>query len=48
MDETIERMCTAHWNVAAITKWADIPEAWKPFYRDAMRAALKAEVEHAR
>lgn len=40
MDKTIEQMCEAHWNVKATRKWADIPEEWKPPYREAMRAAL--------
>ena len=40
-EQTIERMAAAHWDKHATRKWADIPETWKPFYRDAMRAAYE-------
>lgn len=44
-EETIERMAAASWDLHATRKWAEIPEAWKPFYRDQMRAAVGAMVK---
>lgn len=38
----IERAAEAAWNLKANRPWAEIPEEWKPFYRDQMRAALEA------
>lgn len=42
IEEKIETMAAAAWNLRATRKWSEIPEAWKPLYRDAMRAALAA------
>jgi hypothetical protein len=38
-DALIDRMCEAAWNLRATRKWADIPEEWKPFYRQGMVVA---------
>jgi len=39
-NDIIERAAAAAWNLKANRSWAEIPEEWKPFYRDQMRAAL--------
>lgn len=41
-DEVVERAAAASWNLKASRPWSEIPEEWKPFYRDQMRAALVA------
>ena len=42
MTYPIEAMCAAAWNLKATVPWDQIPEAWKPFYRDQMQAAVDA------
>lgn len=41
-DELIEHMAAAAWDRHASRKWSEIPEEWKLFYREAMRAAVEA------
>lgn len=41
MDNLIEQCCAAAWNVHGKPAWDQIPEAWKPFHRACMRAALE-------
>jgi hypothetical protein len=44
-DDMIERAAAAAWNLHATRPWAEIPEAWKPFYRANARAALEAAAQ---
>ncbi len=39
-EAAIEDMAEAAWNLKALIPWKEIPEAWKPFYREQMTAAL--------
>ncbi len=38
----VEIAAAAAWNYKGNPKWDKIPEAWKPFYREQMAAALGA------
>lgn len=40
--EIIEVAAEAAWNLKANRLWKDIPEEWKPFYRETMAAGLEA------
>ncbi len=46
MDELIELMCAAAWNVHGKPTWDKIPEVWKPFHRECMTAAFEAMKKH--
>ena len=39
--EALDRAAAAMWDTKASIPWAQIPEAWKPFYREWAKEALK-------
>lgn len=43
-DDMVELAAAAGWNLHANMKWDQIPEHWKPFYRENARASLEAVV----
>jgi hypothetical protein len=41
-DAVIEQGAEAFWNTRATMPWSQIPEEWKPYYREGLINALQA------